>query len=274
MSTTPAIGSPIPKARDLPRGTPSPGPAWLDERRVEEVVVVSPHLDDGVFSAHALLAVASLRRTLVTVFSDAAPGPASAWGRITGFDTTEAEFAARRIEDRHVAQALGIACVQLDVHVDDWSAAESARVGERIVAMRGHAPERTLVLLPAGAGGEVTGARRGLRRVLRQPLGSPPHGEHLHVRDGLAAPLLARGVRVGFYAELPYMWADDRAALQARLEKLTGHRCGPAFELIPDLAAKHAAAIGYRSQVVPILGAKAGYQKRVLSHPELYFLAE
>jgi LmbE family N-acetylglucosaminyl deacetylase len=73
----------------------------------EGVIVISPHLDDGVFSCGMLLA-ASAAAWVVTVFAgmpDAALA-APEWDRRAGFATAAEAMLARRREDRHSLEQL------------------------------------------------------------------------------------------------------------------------------------------------------------------------
>ncbi|WP_354685966.1 PIG-L family deacetylase [Cupriavidus necator] len=79
------------------------------------VTVISPHLDDAVFSCGALLAAARAAR-VVTVFAGVPPPdmPAPEWDRAAGFTTAEQAMLARRREDNHALTMLGAHPVWLD----------------------------------------------------------------------------------------------------------------------------------------------------------------
>ncbi|MCV5262168.1 PIG-L family deacetylase, partial [Escherichia coli] len=69
-------------------------------------LVISPHLDDGVFGCGQLLA-AHPGSTVLTVFAgvpEAAPAPE--WDRRCGFTSAQAAMAARREEDRRALTRL------------------------------------------------------------------------------------------------------------------------------------------------------------------------
>jgi LmbE family N-acetylglucosaminyl deacetylase len=79
------------------------------------VAVVSPHLDDGVFTCGALLA----RRpgsAVITVFAGApaVAGPVTAWDRAAGFRDGDDVIGARRAEDRAALTLLEATPVWLD----------------------------------------------------------------------------------------------------------------------------------------------------------------
>lgn len=245
---------------------------WCEANRIAEVIVVSPHLDDGVLSAHtALSGKMCPRRLLATVFSDASPEGQSDWARHTGFATNGAEFSARRLEDQAATAAVGARFLHLNEHADRWCESAARSVADRLEAAPQAAADETLVLLPAGAGQALNSAQRWIRRLRRLPLGPPQHGEHLAVRDGLLAPLKAKGFLIGFYAEIPYVWSDKAMDLKQRAASAYGKPMKQ-LEVEPDLQAKYAAIRAYQSQLVPILGSKPAYQLKVLAHREIYFL--
>lgn len=75
-------------------------------------VVVSPHLDDGVLSLGATIAVETQRGIavdVVTVFANdpASRAPAEAWDRACGFATEGEAASARREEDRQACELIG-----------------------------------------------------------------------------------------------------------------------------------------------------------------------
>ena len=79
------------------------------------VAIVSPHLDDGVFTCGALLA----RRpgsAVITVFAGApaVAGPVTAWDRAAGFGAGDDVIGVRRREDRAALRVLEATPVWLD----------------------------------------------------------------------------------------------------------------------------------------------------------------
>src|SRR5580692_6950185 len=83
------------------------------------VLVMSPHLDDAVWSCGALLAYLAPRHriTVVTAFTAASPPPWSLPARrhlrAVGVSDAEALFTERRSEDRQVLARLGVEVVHL-----------------------------------------------------------------------------------------------------------------------------------------------------------------
>ncbi len=78
-------------------------------------LVISPHLDDGVFSCGHLLAMAP-GSIVVTVFAGIPPRgtPAPSWDRRAGFATADQAVCVRRKEDRCALDILGAQAIWLD----------------------------------------------------------------------------------------------------------------------------------------------------------------
>jgi hypothetical protein len=144
-------------------------------------VVVSPHLDDAVFSAWHLLAGAGDVR-VVNVFT-ALPPEGSApprWDRLTGARDSAQRMRERLDEDRRALALAGRTAVGLDFLDSQY------RDGPVDASALEEALERT------AAGAELVA-----------PAGIGEHSDHVAVRDAALA-LGARGAAVSFYAELPY----------------------------------------------------------------------
>lgn len=250
---------------------------WIDTAGITEVSIVSPHLDDAAFStAGLLLSPLAPRCCVVTVFSEAAADADPAWAAAAGFASPAAEHAARRQEDAGVLSGLRVRFEHLGQRPGPWSPGDASELAARVLAPTSpRSTAQTLVLLPAAAGGEqLPGAiARGIARLARRPLGAPAHPEHRQVRDGLLPSLLASGVRVGFYSEFPYLWNERPGALASRLAALAGRRLAH-YALRVKLPQKMALAQAYRSQLVPVLGAKAAWRERVLDRAEEYFIVD
>jgi hypothetical protein len=144
-------------------------------------VVVSPHLDDAVFSAWHLLGGAGDAR-VVNVF-DAVPPEGTApprWDRLTGAHDSVERMRERRDEDRRALELAGRSSVGLDFLDSQY----------RDGPLDADALETALDR--AAGDGELVA-----------PAGIGEHSDHVAVRDAALA-LGARGAAVSFYAELPY----------------------------------------------------------------------
>ncbi len=248
-------------------------PAWLDRQGIDQVVVISPHLDDAVLSLAGVLGAASRRTEVISLITAAPPGPVSDWTRATGFADNEAEYAARRQEDASAMARLGCRYRHEGLTSGDTLEAAAGRVSQRLRQASPGGLGRTLVLLPAGAGGPAPRSplRRLVRRLLRRPSGAQPHGEHVQTRDHFWRALSGSGARMGFYAELPYAWSHSNQQLQEHLQRTLACQT-ERLEYAVDAEDKHGLVRLYASQLVPILGARPAYRRRVLARPECLLL--
>jgi LmbE family N-acetylglucosaminyl deacetylase len=137
--------------------------------RGNRIVIISPHLDDGVFSLGAAIARAAREGAhvkVVTVFGNdpASERPSAPWDRTCGFTTEGEAAAARREEDRRAVRLVGAEPVWFpfrdeeygcDAGDDDvWAAvAESVGWSETVVCPAfplDHADHRRLTELVVG----------------------------------------------------------------------------------------------------------------------------
>jgi LmbE family N-acetylglucosaminyl deacetylase len=185
--------------------------------RRERIVVVSPHLDDGVLSLGASMASWSREGAVVEVLTvlacdPASEAPAGGWDRRGGFETEGASARGRRKEDRRACAAVGATPVWLPYGSSDYD-----RHGDEADVQ--DAVSRAL----AGADTVV---------VPGLPLTHPDHAWLARILDvgGLEHP------RVGVYAEQPYTlrvgadpaesgFARTSLGLRDRLAKWRAIRC-------------------------------------------------
>ena len=236
-----------------------------DSRRVwpasgERVVVLSPHLDDGVFSVGAAIAGWSrsgVKVDVVTVFAGDPNSslPASPWDRSCGFVTAGQGAIARREEDSRACEILGATHVWLP-----FEGYSSGRKGSAVTIYSA-----------------VTDAVRRADTVLLPgfPLSHPDHAS-------LTRLLLEQGSlaeRVGLYVEQPYAFgkASDsgltrnlvqngvtivRTARQLRQAPILPAAIAELVTSMPiwthhsatarDRRAKRQALVAYRSQLSPL----------------------
>jgi LmbE family N-acetylglucosaminyl deacetylase len=203
---------------------------------VRRIVVLSPHLDDGVLSLGAAMARwarSGVRVELVTVFAcdpDSA-APAGGWDSRGGFATEGESARARRAEDQRACERLGaiprwlpFGSVDYDRHGTDDA------VRDAVTVAVGGADE---VLVPGF------------------PLTHPDHAALARVLEGSD---LGAG-RIGRYAEVLYV---RRAGVVAE----------PPFRVVEarprDRLAKWRAIREYRSQL-PLLGLSRSMRRGPLS---------
>jgi len=215
----------------------------------ESVIVISPHLDDGVFSCGMLLA-ASAVASVVTVFAgmpDAAMA-APEWDRRAGFATAAQAMLARRREDGHGLEQLDAQPLWLGFLDSQYGVpAEHGDIAAQLAS--------TLQELPAA--------------TVAAPLGLF-HSDHLLVQQ--AALALWRKSR----QQRQWLFYED--ALYRRLPGLVQQRLAawrdqqlvatPMSLHFPELAArKAAAASAYASQ----LALFTAEQREDLRTPERYW---
>jgi LmbE family N-acetylglucosaminyl deacetylase len=168
----------------------------------DNVVVISPHLDDAVFSLGAAVARAARRGARVRILTVLAGDPrsqlaAGPWDFETGFRTAGEAARARREEDRRACALLGAVPLWLPHEDHQYERrVEDAVVRAQVVAAVGDAT----VLLPGF------------------PLAHQDHAWLARLLDGAF-----ERERVGYYVEQPYaVWAPDEP-FDAVLT--TGPRC-------------------------------------------------
>jgi LmbE family N-acetylglucosaminyl deacetylase len=223
--------------------------------------VLSPHLDDAVFSCwHVLAGPGAVE--VVTVFAGIPDEgtPLPRWDRITGAHNSAERVRERLAEDREALALAGREGTYLHF-VERQYGAEHPSVEEVVLALRERVSAGSEVFAPAGIG---------------------DHSAHVLTRQA-ALELAGEGRKARFYADLPYAtefgwpawvtgdepdpYRDVDAAWRADAEPLfeAGYR-PQAVTLSDELRAQKAEALTkYRSQ----LSALDGGPQRRLTHPAL-----
>jgi LmbE family N-acetylglucosaminyl deacetylase len=187
------------------------------------VLVVSPHLDDGVFACGCLLAIVARRRRVVvaTVFAGRPRQPvaeATEWDRAAGFAPGSDVVAARRAEDRKALAILGARPRWLPFPDSQYaSGPRAAAVARRLAALR---PPCGVALFPLGLFHSdhhlVRDAVVSLMRRRRGPLATFAYEDALYRRlPGLRDAAVSRLRRAGF-ALRAIRFACDVAARQRK----------------------------------------------------------
>lgn len=148
------------------------------------VVVLSPHLDDAVLSAWAVLRSAPVAEVRVVVVFAGIP-PEATTGRadlILGEPDSAALVRARRAEDLDALGSVGLVPVHLD-HLDDQYRTDPVDPALLVSTIAGAADRASSVVAPAGIG---------------------RHPDHLAVRAAALELAAAAGVDLWLYADLPY----------------------------------------------------------------------
>ncbi|WP_175717760.1 PIG-L deacetylase family protein [Burkholderia anthina] len=218
-------------------------------------LVISPHLDDAVFSCGQLLAQAP-GSVVVTVFAGIPPRDAAAppWDRRAGFRTAGEAMRIRRDEDRRALALLGARPVWLDFLDDQYgtpaaSTAIAARVADTLDAHPAFG-----VLAPAGLF----------------------HRDHLQVQQAVL-PLLrdrAAAHTWRFYEDVPYRRIDGlmaRRVIGWRERGWIGHPvAAPAGARTGGAPEKAAAVEAYASQIALF----EPHMRADLREPETYWRLE
>jgi hypothetical protein len=147
-------------------------------------VILSPHLDDAVFSCWHLLDQPQSR--IITIFAGVPPASTSTlWDRLCGTSNSEAMMHTRLSENQATLQGTNATHYELDYLDNQYrkSAPEIAQIAEEVL---NHAP------VTAHFFASLAGSR------LWQ------HPDHIIVRQ-VGEYLLLHGEKVSFYADLPYM---------------------------------------------------------------------
>ena len=240
------------------------------------VGVVSPHLDDAVFSCGQLL-LAHRGSVVVTVFSGgpAPVDPLPEWDELCGFSPGDDVMALRRREDEAALALAGATAARLGFWEVQYRRPVPGRTGrlwrrlERRLRPAGPSEAR-LVGAVASALAAVVGT--GAPRRWFVPLGLV-HPDH---RVTAAAALQVARARPELewhlYEELPYGLErpGEAAGARAALEAAGWHLRPAAPALDPDLGAKGSMAECYGSQVRYLSGRVA----RAVAGPETYHLLE
>lgn len=185
-------------------------------------LIISPHLDDAVFSAGAAMAAnvrAGGSTTVVTLLAGdpASVAPAGPWDVDSGFGSAAAAATARRVEDETACRILGAEPVHLDGTDEQYGIA----AGERALwdVVRRLADEHDLVFLPASPlrhhdhrrlatnGAEVIGVSERLRLYGEEPY-------LLYRRQGPRDHALPTGQPIRWWRE-PASLADATRKLRA-----------------------------------------------------------
>jgi LmbE family N-acetylglucosaminyl deacetylase len=143
------------------------------------VVVLSPHLDDAVWSTFSVLSSAQ-HVVVANVFAGIPEGPPGWWDARCGITDSAAHVRARRAEDASVLATLGRSPVDLDL-LDDQYRDGPVAAAEIVAELERHVPAVSHVYAPAGIG----------------------HPDHALVRDA-GVLLREQGVRVSIYTDYCY----------------------------------------------------------------------
>jgi hypothetical protein len=216
------------------------------------LLLVSPHLDDAVFSCAALVERPEPIDVL-TVASGAPDPPRQGWWDVQcGFASSAESIPARLAEDDaafagtpHRRSHLGLLELQ---YQPERTRAEAELIAGRVRDWVAANPEG-VVAVPAGAGCSPRRTARWRRRLLRQNCSPPQHPDHVWVRETVLEALT--GITALLYEEIPYLWGEPADAEAERAASSGGLSVDPfTVEVDPVQKARRIAA--YASQIAEI----------------------
>jgi LmbE family N-acetylglucosaminyl deacetylase len=196
-----------------------------DRCRGARVLVLSPHLDDAVFSCGELLA--ELRRPIVATLFAGVPPPEAAptsWDRLCGFSDGVEAMHSRRSEDDNALRMLGALPEHFDFLDHQYGASPSQeQLAAGVDALIGvHRPD--VVLVPLGL----------------------YHSDHVLLHEA-ALMSWATAAWIG-YEDVPYRRRPGMLQQRLQLLRTRGVRATPMPERGNAHDRKHAAVRAYRSQ--------------------------
>ncbi len=211
------------------------------------MLIVSPHLDDAVFSCGQLLA-SHPGSVVVTALAGvpSAEQPLTPWDTETGFSSPVDAVTARLEEDARACAVVEATPVRLDLFDGQYD----------------RPPDHAARL------------RAGLERVITEQLTGPVfvplgirHPDHILVGSIARTVAAALGAELVVYEDLPYRVAEPDEHLAARARVTAGGwQLEPRTETLGSLATKHAAIDCYVSQ-------ESHFARQHLVSEERYFTA-
>ncbi|MBS1905447.1 MAG: glycosyltransferase family 2 protein [Actinobacteria bacterium] len=279
------------KATGRDRVTPAIGAGWEDgvsEQLLRRpILILSPHLDDALFSAAELIRRGTPE--VWTVFAGAPNPPITTdWDRSCGFSDSQQALEVRREEDAAAFEGAAARVRRLD-HLDGaYTTPERRRrdlttlIAEVTSWVSAHADSDPIVVLPACAGVPVArpterndGRRTELaRRAERSPLapllaplrnvkhqhylrrrrhaqalGLAVNDDHVAVRDAVGEALTGvPGVTLALMEDLPYLWWHPADAAVADIATRWGREIVP-LSAVTDRTWKYERIRHYTSQL-------------------------
>lgn len=243
---------------------------YLNEHCICEITIISPHLDDAAFSLSTFITQKGLPPIdVVTIYTENDVECETDWSSRSGFTNSVDEFSHRKLEDIEAMKLLGVPYNHAGYSVKSFDLSEAHQLAQTLFEDKSE--EQILVLLPIGAGGTVSRFENLIRWLIRKPTGCPPHADHELVRDLMILSLNRSTVRVGYYAEIPYQWANSpQLLLNSIINKTEKEHI--TFSYKPNLTHKLEIIRSYKSQYRAEFGDKLSYQERVASISEKLYL--
>lgn len=212
-------------------------------RRPARVLLVSPHLDDGIFSCGRLLA-ANSEATVVTVMAGVPrsyPVPVTRWDAAAGFVEGEDVVGARREEDRRALEILDALPIWMDFvdhqYRQDATPYDPADLASALDELIGRT-RPDMMLAPLGLG----------------------HPDHRFTHQG-ARRAMARHPDLPLYLYAEAMYRQRHGLVQEALRSVQsagGHVRARPLQVSADTECKRMAVAAYTSQISALKAGSSG----------------
>lgn len=223
-------------------------------------VILSPHLDDAVFSCWHLLTQPGA--IVITIFAGTpVEGTTTLWDKICGEPNSAAMMRKRIHENEDICKEIGVNCYNLSYKDKQYSPAKR-NVPGIVDAILAHADNDAAFFAPLAGS-----------KVWRHP-------DHVTARD-VGISLLNTGRKVSFYADIPYMQMpinlseSYKKRITQKASKLIGHSVLTEISELhaADQILKSIAMRQYKSQykmtnfmAFGTLGRRANIQREIVYH--------
>jgi LmbE family N-acetylglucosaminyl deacetylase len=216
-------------------------------------LMVSPHLDDAVFSCGQL--IKSRQGTMiVTVLAGFPPGDHAGWScQTTGLPVAKDANAMRREEDECASRTLGARTAWIDLPAQEYGPADSPaervrRIEEAMIEAVATTDAQT-VFIPLGVS----------------------HPDHVIVSEAALLAVLGSNLECYLYMDMPYGQARP-GRVRRRLRQI-GRKGAiePLVQFRGDLEAKAEAVRAYSSQVAELQRGFGRHFDAVFTDPEKYW---
>jgi LmbE family N-acetylglucosaminyl deacetylase len=241
------------------------------------LLVVSPHLDDAIFSCAALLERAEPIDVLTVFSGEPDPPQQGWWDARCGFSNSSESMRARRLENEAAFSGLPHRPAYMDLlelqHFEGPRRAEDGSAIREAIRAWTAASGPGTIALPAGAGCRPGRLRDLLGRVRRRPCEPPQHPDHIYVRDAALDALTALDTaRALLYEEIPYLWGVPADGEARRVASSRASALAP-LDLRVDRTEKARLVAAYASQIPHISPSHGRLDKpETLPHVERYWL--
>ena len=198
-------------------------------------IILSPHLDDGVFNAWHVIAKGQIK--IITVFAGTPDTRKTTfWDRLGGIKSSQEMMAVRRAENKTALKDEVAEIINLNF-LDHQYAHKQVDIETIWKELRKHITKQDVLFVPIAAS-----------RIFR-------HVDHVALRD-LGVHLFNEGFRVKFYTDIPYMRIPNivnvryLSKLERKVKIITGLESRATVVVLDNaiFAKKRAAMRAYKTQ--------------------------